>query len=125
MSKKRKGAGDELHEIAPGLQWYEPADPTPRCLCPCCDYLTLPERGSYLICPVCFWEDDGQDLDAADRPSGPNHGITLRQGRANFERLGACEEAMVQNVVSEQERQRFEHHPRNIPGKGTAARKRK
>jgi len=26
--------------------------------CPCCGYLTLPERGAYDICPVCFWEDD-------------------------------------------------------------------
>ncbi|HEI2325144.1 TPA: hypothetical protein SI485_004590, partial [Escherichia coli] len=26
--------------------------------CPCCGYLTLPERGQYDICPVCQWEDD-------------------------------------------------------------------
>jgi hypothetical protein len=35
----------------------------PRHLCPCCDFVTLPERRNYLIGPVCFWEDDGQDLD--------------------------------------------------------------
>ena len=35
--------------------------------CPCCGYLTLDERGGYEICPVCYWEDDGQDdHDAAD-----------------------------------------------------------
>jgi hypothetical protein len=94
--------------------WYAPADPTPRFQCPCCDYITLPERGNYLICSVCFWEDDGQDVDALDDPSGPNHGITLRQGRANFNQFGACEEAMVKNVVPGEERQRFGHRPRNI-----------
>ena len=94
--------------------WYEPADPTPRHQCPCCDFITLPERGNYLICPVCFWEDDGQDLDASDEPSGPNNGITLRQGRANFKHFGACEEAMVKNVVPVSERQRFTHLPRDI-----------
>ena len=34
--------------------------------CPCCGFLTLPSRGGYDICPVCFWEDDGQDDPAAD-----------------------------------------------------------
>lgn len=112
MGKKRKSAADEVRGIAGEVQWYEPADPTPRHLCPCCDYLTLPERGNYLICPVCFWEDDGQDLHALYRASGPNHGITLRTGRMNFEKFGACEEAMVGNVVSAKERELFEHAPR-------------
>ena len=29
--------------------------------CPCCGFITLPERGGDDICPVCFWEDDRQD----------------------------------------------------------------
>ncbi|EJB9782664.1 hypothetical protein MXI60_003206, partial [Salmonella enterica subsp. enterica serovar Meleagridis] len=28
--------------------------------CPCCSYLTLPERGQYDVCPICQWEDDGR-----------------------------------------------------------------
>jgi hypothetical protein len=120
MSKKRQSAEDELRAIADDLEWYEPADPTPRHLCPCCDFVTLPERGNYLICPVCFWEDDGQDLNEADVPSGPNHGLTLREGRANFQRFGACEEAMVEHVASAADRQRFEHRPRSTPDPGTA-----
>ena len=28
--------------------------------CPCCGFVTLPERGGCEICPVCFWKDDGQ-----------------------------------------------------------------
>jgi hypothetical protein len=94
-------------------KWYTPEDPTPRELCPCCDYVSLPERGNYLICPVCFWEDDGQDIDQLDEPSGPNH-ITLREGRANFERFGACEERCVSSVCSPAERADYERRPRHI-----------
>ncbi|MCS6814521.1 MAG: CPCC family cysteine-rich protein, partial [Cyanobacteria bacterium] len=27
--------------------------------CPCCGYLVLsqPPPGTYLVCPICFWED--------------------------------------------------------------------
>ena len=66
------------------IRWYEPKRAALHEQCPCCDYLSLPERGADLICPICFWEDDGQDLDNVDVPSGPNHAITLRQGRNNF-----------------------------------------
>lgn len=27
--------------------------------CPCCGYTTLPTRGGYDLCPVCWWEDHG------------------------------------------------------------------
>jgi Cysteine-rich CPCC len=27
--------------------------------CPCCGYKTLPDRGAYDLCPVCWWEDEG------------------------------------------------------------------
>jgi hypothetical protein len=92
--------------------WYEPADPTPRHQCPCCDFVTLPERGNYLICPICFWEDDGQDVDALDETSGPNHGMTLREARINFKQFGACEESMIKNVLPIEDRSRFERHSR-------------
>lgn len=72
--------------------------------CPCCDYYTLPSRGSYSICAVCYWEDDGQDMDRLDEVSGPNH-ITLRQARANFTAMGACDQAAVSLVISESDRQ--------------------
>ncbi|WP_240910907.1 CPCC family cysteine-rich protein [Paludisphaera soli] len=47
--------------------------------CPCRDHFTLDERGFYEICPICFWEDSGQDLDRMDESSGNNSGLTLRQ----------------------------------------------
>ncbi|WNZ57620.1 CPCC family cysteine-rich protein [Microbulbifer sp. MKSA007] len=96
------------------FEWYEPEDPTPREQCPYCDYISLPERGNYLICPVCFWEDDGQDIDELDVGSGPNHGITLREGRKNFKDHGACEIEMVKHVVSVEQREQFKYVPRNL-----------
>jgi hypothetical protein len=49
--------------------------------CPCCGRATLTARGTYQICPVCFWEDDGQDTADADvMRGGPNH-VSLRDGR--------------------------------------------
>lgn len=71
--------------------------------CPCCDYYTLDRRGAFDVCPICYWEDDGQDLDQLDVVSGPNH-ITLREGRANFERIGACDQAAVGLVATPSER---------------------
>lgn len=94
------------------VEWYSPDDPTPRHQCPCCDYISLPERGNYLICPICYWEDDGQDLDELNEPSGPNHGMTLREGRRNFLALGACDEKMLQHVLAIGKRSQFEHQPR-------------
>lgn len=67
--------------------------------CPCCHYKTLDGRGCFDICPVCFWEDDGQDEEnaAQQRPFGPNH-TSLTQARANFQRMRACEEAALPYV---------------------------
>ena len=56
-----------------------------RFLCPCCFMPTLDERASYDICPICFWEDDGQDSEDADIiRGGPNHGYSLSEARSNF-----------------------------------------
>ena len=56
-----------------------------RFLCPCCYMPTLEERGGWHICPICFWEDDGQDNDDADTVrGGPNHDYSLSEARANF-----------------------------------------
>lgn len=72
--------------------------------CPCCDYYTLPSRASYAICPVCYWEDDGQDMDRLDEVSGPNH-ITLREARENFTSVGACDQSAVSLVLGPTERE--------------------
>ena len=90
--------------------WYEPADPTPRHECPCCDYVSLAERGNFLICPICFWEDDGSDLD--EEPGG--NGVTLREARANFRQIGACEPKMLKHVLPVEARRQYVYKPRDI-----------
>lgn len=53
--------------------------------CPCCGYPTLEGRGNYDICPLCKWEDDGQDDPDADEVwGGPNSNYSLTEARNNF-----------------------------------------
>lgn len=76
----------------------------PMFACPCCEYLTLRERGEYQICPVCRWEDTGVDEHSAY--SGPNH-MTLGEGRENFKKFGAVSErasALVERAPDKYER---------------------
>jgi hypothetical protein len=84
-----------------------------RVQCPCCDHFTLEERGTWDVCPVCFWKDDGSDLDRLDDRSACNHGLTLRQGRHNFQRLGACEPEMLPFVDPIEGRRLYRHALRN------------
>src|ERR1051325_854211 len=57
-----------------------------RFTCPCCGYPTLSSWKEYEICPLCSWEDDGQDDADADLVlSGPNHSYSLVEARDNFE----------------------------------------
>lgn len=62
--------------------------------CPCCGYYTLHSRGGYLICHVCFWEDDEEaetfGQPAPERARGPNH-VHLWEARKNFLTFGAAE----------------------------------
>jgi hypothetical protein len=49
--------------------------------------------------PVCFWEDDGQDDSDADIVrGGPNYTLSLTEARANYARIGACEERVLPHV---------------------------
>ena len=67
--------------------------------CPCCGYCTLNERGGDDICPVCFWQDDGQDEQDADTiRGGPNRLLSLTQARANYKAFGASDERRTKQV---------------------------
>jgi hypothetical protein len=81
----------------PGLNPDRPTDLPPRC--PCCYCRTISERDAFEICPVCFWEDDGQDdRDADDIRGGPNEGLSLTQARANYVRFGAMEREALRQI---------------------------
>ena len=67
--------------------------------CPCCGYRTIEGGADYEICPVCFWEDDGQDdSDADEVRGGPNYELSLTQARQNFREFGACSRRVLQHV---------------------------
>lgn len=91
-----------------------------KTICLCCGYKTIDNRGDYDICPVCFWEDerymvllpegklttvfDKVDCDddklveiIIDMESGANHGLTLREARANYLAFGACHKDMLKH----------------------------
>lgn len=63
--------------------------------CPCCLYLTLRDRGSYSICRLCYWEDDGNE--DGSRYSSANR-MLLADGRANVERIGVSDERFRDKV---------------------------
>ncbi|NJM42346.1 MAG: hypothetical protein HC853_17215 [Anaerolineae bacterium] len=66
---------------------------------PCCRYKTLSGRGHFDICPVCFWEDDGQDDHDADVVrGGPNGSLSLTEAQANFRLFGASREQDIAYV---------------------------
>ena len=67
--------------------------------CPCCGCRTLAERGGYEICPVCFWEDDGQDdHDADEVRGGPNSDLSLSRARLNYREFGASDRRSLSHV---------------------------
>jgi hypothetical protein len=62
-----------------------------RFRCPCCGYKTLDAPAALKLCPVCWWEDDGQeDDDAADRRLTVNGELSLREARVNYAQCGAA-----------------------------------
>jgi len=64
----------------------------PTCRCPCCGCTTLYKRMGFEICPVCAWEDDGQDDDDADVVRGELNGeLSLTKARLNYKEFGACD----------------------------------
>ena len=58
--------------------------------CPCCGYYTLKELGVYVICPVCYWEEEPDQLEDPDLEEQANT-VSLNQARENYKKFGACE----------------------------------
>ena len=67
--------------------------------CPCCGYRTFDEStpGSYLVCPICFWEDTGE-IDE------------LRQAQLNFLNYGACDRKWLEQVHEPREQEEHNSH---------------
>jgi hypothetical protein len=64
--------------------------------CPCCGIPYLRGRACFEVCPICLWEDDGQDDPNADEiRGGPNGKESLTSARANFQFLGVCQAHLI------------------------------
>ena len=62
-----------------------------RYRCPCCGYKTLETPGALQLCPICWWEDDGQeDEDASEVRLTVNGQLSLNQARTNYTDFGAA-----------------------------------
>lgn len=82
--------------------------------CPVCEYLTFDPKpneehpgGTYDICPICHWEDDGVQLSDPEYSGGANR-PSLKDARENFQELGACEERATERVLDKEERSKYE-----------------
>ncbi|KOF02354.1 hypothetical protein OB69_13125 [Roseivirga seohaensis subsp. aquiponti] len=70
--------------------------------CPSCGYPTLDERNAWDICSICFWEDDGQDDQDADKVyGGPNSDYSLTAHRLEWKE-NLEELKKESSVISEQ-----------------------
>lgn len=77
--------------------------------CPCCDHVTLVERGAESLCPLCYWLDDAAAT-ARDVYSVPND-CTLADARARF---AAGQRVVDEEAVGRVDREDcalFEHLP--------------
>ncbi|MGX4601748.1 CPCC family cysteine-rich protein [Faecalimicrobium sp. JNUCC 81] len=58
--------------------------------CPCCGYITLPNRGDYYICPLCIWEDDQSQFEHPNLGGGANEN-SLIEAQINFINFGVSD----------------------------------
>lgn len=68
--------------------------------CPCCGYRTLDIEppGKDIICPICFWEDNGEIIDSDGYIWLGSNKVSLHQGQRNFINFGACEQEWLNYV---------------------------
>lgn len=64
---------------------------SPLFRCPCCGFRTLKAPESMELCPVCWWEDDGQeDADASEVRLTVNGMLSLNDARMHYRECGAA-----------------------------------
>ncbi len=70
-----------------------------RFRCPCCGCKTLEAPGALALCPVCWWEDDGQeDSDAFEVRLTVNGALSLDEARRHYARCGAAHPRFLLHV---------------------------
>ncbi|MDX5475933.1 MAG: hypothetical protein LPK00_10410 [Bacillaceae bacterium] len=65
--------------------------------CPCCRNKTLKEEppGTYEICNICLWEDDGVQFNDPDDYEGGANAVSLKRAQKNYNLFGVCEERFI------------------------------
>ena len=65
--------------------------------CPCCGNLTLDDKppGTWLICEVCWWEDDATQFADPDLSGGANR-VSLNEARRHFRDIGLSDPEHVE-----------------------------
>ena len=70
-----------------------------RFRCPCCGCKTLQAPNAMCLCPVCWWEDDGQeDGDASEIRLTVNGQLSLAEARDYYAKIGAAHHRFVPHV---------------------------
>ena len=70
-----------------------------RFRCPCCGSKTLDAPEAMKLCPVCWWEDDGQeDADASDVRLTVNGQLSLNEARTHYAQCGAAHPRFLRYV---------------------------
>ena len=67
--------------------------------CFCCGYYTFEDNMilNHDICDVCFWENDGTQINTPSNAGRANR-ISLNRARKNFKLFNACEEVFIDDV---------------------------
>jgi hypothetical protein len=82
--------------------------------CPCCGRLVHDgPPGSYLICPICFWEDDHVQLRWPHYRGGANR-PSLVEAQQNYRTFGVSEERFAGKVRPPKEAEQLDRDFRPI-----------
>jgi Cysteine-rich CPCC len=72
--------------------------------CPCCGARTLCSPATMELCPVCWWEDDGQeDSDASEVRLTVNGDLSLSEAREHYLECGASHPRFIRYVRQAQD----------------------
>jgi hypothetical protein len=87
------------NRMAPACRQSNVATAESHFRCPCCGYRTLNAPGALGLCPVCWWEDDGQDdEDAQETRFTVNGQLSLSQARNYYAACGASDPRFLHYV---------------------------